>query len=44
MKGGGFWQLRIWLPNWTLRLSCERKNENPGPISGGWSNDLTIRS
>ena len=36
MRADGFWQVRLWLPYWTLRLSCERKNKEPGPIAGGW--------
>lgn len=32
----GWWQLRLWLPNHTLRITCERKNVMPGEILGGW--------
>ena len=37
MRCKGFWQLRLWTWNWTLRISLERKNDMPGPIAGGWS-------
>lgn len=37
MAGRGFWQLRLWVPRYTLRFLIERKNEEPGPIEGGWS-------
>ena len=32
----GWWQLRLWLPRHTLRVSCERKSALPGPVDGGW--------
>lgn len=36
MRGAGFWQLRVFLPKWTMRLSFERMNPSPGIIDGGW--------
>lgn len=36
MRAPGYWQIRLWLPCYTIRLSCERKNDMPGSIKGGW--------
>ena len=36
MRTTGWWQLRLWLPRHTLRLSCQRKSIDAGWIKGGW--------
>ena len=36
IRGEGFWQIRLWVPWWTIRISGERKNATPGEIVGGW--------
>jgi len=36
IRSKDFYQLRLLLPNWTIRFSAERKHPVPGSIAGGW--------